>query len=121
MERQVGGALLEGAGVQDRALGQLRRPLREHPPCLAQSGRRGGPAKLGTCGRGVEKRIGPRDLREVLDELRDALAGPERLRAVERTRATIVEAVGVEMFVGNLRSGSTSAAGAWMNRRFGAA
>jgi hypothetical protein len=62
-----------------------------------------------------------RDLREVLLELRDALAGPERLRAVERARAIIEEAVGIELLVGNLRSGSTSAAGAWMNRRFGAA
>jgi hypothetical protein len=77
------------------------------------------PAKLGTCGRGVEERSGPRDLREVLVQLRDTVAGPERLAKVERARATIEEASEVELFAGNLKSGARRSAGAWLNRRLG--
>lgn len=61
----------------------------------------------------------PQDLREVLSEMRDAVAGPERLAGVERARATIEEAAGVEMLAGNLKGGSKTVAGSWMNRRFG--
>ena len=63
----------------------------------------------------------PVDLREILDEMRDAAAGPVRLARVERARATIEEAADVQMLAGNLKSGATTAAGAWMNRRFGVA
>jgi hypothetical protein len=63
----------------------------------------------------------PRDLEPVLGEMRNALAGADRLAEVEQARATVEEAVSVELLLGNLRRGATSAGGAWLNRRFGAA
>jgi hypothetical protein len=61
----------------------------------------------------------PVDLRLVLDEMREAVAGPERLARVERARATIRETASVEMLAGNLKSGASTAAGSWLNRRVG--
>ena len=57
------------------------------------------------------------DLREVLDEMRDHLAGEERLQAVERARQTIEAATEVELFASHLEYGSTGAAGRAMARR----
>jgi len=60
-----------------------------------------------------------RDLREVLDELRAVVAGPERLARVARARETVAEAEAAELFVSRLRNtGTRTAAGAWAARRF---
>jgi hypothetical protein len=39
------------------------------------------------------------------------------LASVERARATIEEAVGVEMLASRLKEDAVTAAGAWLNRR----
>jgi hypothetical protein len=70
-------------------------------------------------GRAAE--LDSRDLRGVLGEMRDMLAGPERLARAERARETIAEASAVEMFAGFLKSGARSPSEAWVARRSGAA
>ena len=60
---------------------------------------------------------GPEGLREVLDQMRDFLAGPERLARVARAREKIEAALEVELLASNLKVGARSSAEAWTNRQ----
>lgn len=69
--------------------------------------------------RASETYAATQDLREVLDEMRDTLAGEARLARVAAARKTIEEAVAVELLASNLKRGARSASVAWVRRRVG--
>jgi hypothetical protein len=72
-------------------------------------------ASTGVTG-GTAEVLGPQDLREVLDEMRRYLAGPERLAKAEKARQKTKGAVEVELLASNLKVGARSAAEAWGKR-----
>lgn len=56
------------------------------------------------------------DLDGILAQMRDHLAGPERLRKVAQARAILEESDKVELYVSNLKRGARSSAEAYLNR-----